>query len=348
MSKYRDRGYDYLTSSGDEFEFDLNNDGSWGYENEDGTGSYYGADGSWGYKYSDGSASYYGADGSWGYKNSDGSVTYYEAHDSCINTDTDENVQYYYSDIQNDDGDEEDEEDDDNDNLSPAGTAAAAAIGVGLATYAIINNHKAVKRKEEEDRIAKENAITAEKKQLKKAKRKARFKRMNSRIFHNKMIDINISSDECKGRNYMRLSDIFKNNGFTNIKIDVIEDLEYDKLIEENLVTDVLVDGKNDFASTDKVKYNTEIILTVHNLRKVYPPLTYKQGKKLLADDVVELFENAGFVDIRRNPIKDLKLGILKKDGKIDSIKVAGKEKYKIETMYRINTPIEITYHTFK
>jgi hypothetical protein len=310
MSKYRDRGYDYLTSSGDEFEFDLNNDGSWGYENEDGTGSYYGADGSWGYKYSDGSASYYGADGSWGYKNSDGSVTYYEAHDSCINTDTDENVQYYYSDIQNDedDGDEEDEE----------------------------------------DRIEKENAIIAEKKQLKKAKRKARLKRMNSRIFHNKMIDINISSDECKGRNYMRLSDIFKNNGFTNIKIDVIEDLEYDKLIEENLVTDVLVDGKNDFASTDKVKYNTEIILTVHNLRKVYPPLTYKQGKKLLADDVVELFENAGFVDIRRNPIKDLKLGILKKDGKIDSIKVAGKEKYKIETMYRINTPIEITYHTFK
>jgi hypothetical protein len=338
MSKYSDRGYDYLTSSGDEFEFDLYNDGSWGYENEDGTGSYYGADGSWGYKNSDGSASYYGADGSWGYKNSDGSV------------------QYYNSDIQNDEENDDEEYDNDNEvgqysdggNLSPVGAAVAATIGVGLATYAIVNNHKDIKRKEEEDRIAKEKAIIAEKKQLKKAKRKARLKRMNSRIFHNKMIDINISSDECKGRNYMRLSDIFKNNGFTNIKINVIEDLEYDKLIEENLVTDVLLDGKNDFASTDKAKYNTEIILTVHNLRKVYPPLTYKQGKKLLADDVVELFENAGFVVVRRNPIKDLKLGILKKDGKIDSIKVAGKENYKIETMYRINTPIEITYHTFK
>lgn len=52
-------------------------DGSWGYQNEDGSGSYYGADGSWGYKNADGSASYYGADGSWGYKNADGSGSYY-------------------------------------------------------------------------------------------------------------------------------------------------------------------------------------------------------------------------------------------------------------------------------
>lgn len=32
----KDRGWDYLNSSGDDFDFDQDNDGSWGYENEDG------------------------------------------------------------------------------------------------------------------------------------------------------------------------------------------------------------------------------------------------------------------------------------------------------------------------
>ena len=44
----KDRGWDYLNSSSDDFEFDEDNDGSWGYENDDGSGSFYGADGSWG------------------------------------------------------------------------------------------------------------------------------------------------------------------------------------------------------------------------------------------------------------------------------------------------------------
>ena len=60
MSEKKDRGWDYPNSTSDDFDYDPDGDGSLGYQNEDGSGSFYGADGSWGYKNSDGSASYYG------------------------------------------------------------------------------------------------------------------------------------------------------------------------------------------------------------------------------------------------------------------------------------------------
>lgn len=38
----KDRGWEYLNSSGDDFDYDKDNDGSWGYKNSDGSASYYG------------------------------------------------------------------------------------------------------------------------------------------------------------------------------------------------------------------------------------------------------------------------------------------------------------------
>ena len=58
----KDRGWDYLNSEPGEFDFDANNDGSYGNEFSDGSSSYYGADGSWGYTNSDGYSSYYEGD----------------------------------------------------------------------------------------------------------------------------------------------------------------------------------------------------------------------------------------------------------------------------------------------
>ncbi len=56
MREKKDRGWDYLNSSSDDdYDYAPDNDGSWGYQNEDGSGSFYGADGSWVYRNSDGS-----------------------------------------------------------------------------------------------------------------------------------------------------------------------------------------------------------------------------------------------------------------------------------------------------
>lgn len=60
------------------------------------------------------------------------------------------------------------------------------------------------------------------------------------------------------------------------------------------------------------------------------------------------MFEDAGFVNVIGNEIRDLTFGWLKKDGKIDSITLDGERKFKSDKIYRIDVPIVVTFHTFK
>lgn len=106
--KYGERPrMDYLNSSGNDFDYDKDNDGSWGYENDDGSGSFYGNDGSWGYTNSDGSGSYYGSDGESEY----------------FDSDNDEDEGYSGSDS--------------------GGSMLGALVGLGVAAFAVSNLAKA-------------------------------------------------------------------------------------------------------------------------------------------------------------------------------------------------------------
>lgn len=364
----KDRGWDYLNSSSDDFEFDEDNDGSWGYENDDGSGSFYGADGSWGYKNSDGSASYYGADGSWGYKNADGSSSYYGNDGSWGYKNSDGSGSFYGSNNESTYYDS-DEEDDDysyssgDQDISGGAAAVGALLGLGLAAFAAGRSRSGrdedddeeefdeeyILRQQELERLRREEAERQAKiEQEKKDKRKAKFKRLWSAIVHKKMIDVNISSSECIGQNYLKVISLFEKSGFSKIQTNILEDLEYHDIERENFVTDVTIDGNSYFEITSQAKYDSQVIITFHKLKRAALPLSYKEAKKTLGWEVVAAFVNAGFVDVRENVIKDLTFGWLKKDGAVESVSVAGDTRYRMDGSYRIDTPIVITYHTFK
>ena len=368
----KDRGWDYLNSSGDEFDYDKENDGSWGYENDDGSGSFYGADGSWGYKNSDGSASYYGADGSWGYNNADGSSSYYGNDGSWGYKNSDGSGSYYGSDNESEyfDSDNDDDSDYSSGDGDVGGGAAVvgALLGLGLAAFAAgkskrnqsdydydsddddeYYDEEYIRRQQElEEKRREEAARQAELEQAKKDKRKARFKRIWSAIAHKKMIKVNITSSECIGQNYLKVISLFEKSGFSKIQTKIIEDLEYYEINSENYVTDVAIDGNNYFDMSTQVKYDSNVVITLHKLKRVNLPISYKDAKKLPGNDVVAAFENAGFVDVRENVIRDLTFGWLKKDGAVDSVTVAGESKYRMDNSYRVDTPIVVTYHTLK
>ena len=65
------------------------------------------------------------------------------------------------------------------------------------------------------------------------------------------MIDINVSAEECVGVNYIRVIALFEKNGFTKIRTNIIEDLEYSERDSENMVTEVLINGSNYFESSN-------------------------------------------------------------------------------------------------
>lgn len=184
--------------------------------------------------------------------------------------------------------------------------------------------------------------------QTKRTKRNTFFKRLWSAIAHNKMIDVNVSSNECIGQNYSKVISLFEKSGFTKIRTNVIEDLKYIEINKENIVSEVTIGGNNSFNIKSRAKYDADIIITYHKLCKAFPPLSFKEAKKRHGKDVIALFKNAGFVNVTGNEIRDLTFGWIKKDGKVDFVTLAGGRKFKTNNMYRIDTPVVVAFHTFK
>lgn len=76
------------------------------------------------------------------------------------------------------------------------------------------------------------------------------------------------------------------------------------------------------------------------------PASSWEQtGKNYL--DIVQVFEDAGFTNIKTEAIDDLVFGWLTKDGEIESISINGESSYSKGDWYPATSEIIITYHTF-
>ena len=414
MSK--DRGWDYLNSSGEDFDYDKDNDGSWGYENDDGSGSFYGADGSWGYKNSDGSASYYGADGSWGYKNADGSGSYYGNDGSWGYTNQDGSGTYY---DENGDAEYSSSDDDDNetDYSSSSGDSGDSVfgtlLGLGLAAYGISKLAKSASRntaykdddEDEEDddedddddvidsdyadreqirRFASytnpasedADAIQAQANLEKTVEQMRQFKqgkkdRIIKKIKHffitilvimflcvaayggfkywefTKRIETGVSSTELIALDYEEAEKVLSENGFTNIDLIPVSDLELKDKSKENTVISVSIADDTEFDDNDKYPYDKPVKITYHTLKSVTVPISSKKAKKMNYLELEQLFRDAGFEYITEQTQEDLITGWITKDGSVESVSINGETSFSEDASYRVDAEIIITYHTF-
>ena len=64
-------------------------------------------------------------------------------------------------------------------------------------------------------------------------------------------------------------------------------------------------------------------------------------------EDVVTIFEEKGFTNIKTEPIDDLIFGWLTKDGEVEEVSVGGKVDYSPDKWVPANTEVVIRYHTF-
>ena len=396
----KDRGWEYLNSSGDDFDYDKDNDGSQGYENEDGSGSYTGADGSWGYKNSDGSASYTGADGSWGYKNADGSGSYtgedgswgyWNSDGSGSYTAADGSSEYYDSD--------DDDSDSDYSSSSGGGSLLGALFGIGLAAYAISKAGKSSsndydenyedndddevyyetpptrvrestwfdqKRAERERKLAEKERIRQEKIEKRRQKRKAFYKKHWKGIFlffvllgltgfgaykyqeFQKGIEVGFSDDDIIGLNYEDAISTIKESGFTNVYAHAEYDLGIEDIKKEYIVTDVSIRGDSSFEDEDKYPYDARVELIYHVVKSIPVPVSAKDGRKMLCDELVSTLEEAGFVNITTEADRDLITGWITKEGSVEEISIGGDTKFSQNASFRPDVEIVITYHAFK
>ena len=76
-------------------------------------------------------------------------------------------------------------------------------------------------------------------------------------------------------------------------------------------------------------------------------PFSQTIAKKKDYQEVVSKIEEAGFTNVKTEPIYDLITGFLKKDGSVEEIRVDGSADYSPDKKYPKNVAIIVAYHTF-
>lgn len=163
-----------------------------------------------------------------------------------------------------------------------------------------------------------------------------------------KLIPIGYNSEELIGKNYETVSDKLAKAGFTNIRVESVEDLDILELEKENTVHQVLILGKGAFRKEARYPYDIPIIVKYHQVKKVCSPLSAKEAKGTDYEDVVYKFEQAGFINVRSEIIYDIITGWLNDVGAVEYVTIDGNRKFDTATKYRPDVEVVITYHDLK
>jgi len=198
------------------------------------------------------------------------------------------------------------------------------------------------KHKQEELRRRKE----LERQQKQEQKREQR-KRLWRTITGRKQM-IGLSSEQCQHMRYEDVVSFLKNQEFYNISISGSEDLLPESLSLEGMTGQISINGTTVFDGSAQFPFNAKIHIVYHMLKTAVPPLTSRNAKRMDIEDVVWEFSNAGFRNIRREAIADLKKGWLIKEDSVEKIAIDGKTDYKKKERFRLDANIVIRYHIFK
>ena len=318
MADKKDRGMEFLGSNIEDFDFDPDDDGSWGTRFSDGSGSYHGADGSWGNLNSDGSGSFYGADGSWKSRWAD-EVEFSYGRDS-------EDTSYDSSDYDIDDDEGSYSSDYSYHSYSGFG-------GGGLDLYFLDGHWKGI-------------IITV---LIILVCACCYFKYSD---YKNK-IEVGVSSEELIGLDCKTVKNRLSDAGFTNIHEKAIKDLSIEDIDKEGIVTQVSIRGKVDiekisFSKSDRFPYDAYIKIIFHELETIEVPMESKEMKKLNYIEAQQNFTDAGFINVKTVAEHDLVTGWITKDGSIESISVDGNTSFESYNHFRPDVEVVIKYHTYK
>ena len=163
-----------------------------------------------------------------------------------------------------------------------------------------------------------------------------------------KRIEVGFSKDEIIGLNYEDAISTIKESGFTNVYAHAEYDLGIEDIKKEYIVTDVSIRGDSSFEDEDKYPYDARVELIYHVVKSIPVPVSAKDGRKMLCDELVSTLEEAGFVNITTEADRDLITGWITKEGSVEEISIGGDTKFSQNASFRPDVEIVITYHAFK
>lgn len=183
-------------------------------------------------------------------------------------------------------------------------------------------------------------------------------------------VSMPMSAKDMKGRNYEDVVTKLELAGYTNVYSEPLNDLIIGILNKDGTVDEVSANGKKDFRKDQRFDADTYIIVRYHSYIGSEDSLTEENSgkepvladtsdgmtglpicsddiKHMSVDKVVDMLTEAGFVNIKNDPMRDLVFGIMYSDGEISEVSIGGDTEYQKGDRYYPDVKIVIRYHSY-
>ncbi|WP_036978685.1 hypothetical protein [Pseudobutyrivibrio sp. MD2005] len=168
------------------------------------------------------------------------------------------------------------------------------------------------------------------------------------RTLTGKKQNVGISSNRCCKMRCDEVIDYLRKQEFYNFNTRAVEDLVSSTSVKEGMVKSISFNGTDMFDEETKFPYNAQIDIVYHTLKRIKPPITSKSAKRRDIDDVMWEFTSAGFENVEKLAIPDLKKGWIVKEDSVEAITINGRTDFKKSDKICVNANVVISYHVFK
>ncbi len=179
-----------------------------------------------------------------------------------------------------------------------------------------------------------------------------------------------MSAQEMENLNYEDVVTKLHIAGFTNVCSEPMNDLLIGLFNKDGEVEDVSVNGEKGFKKDQRFDINTYIIVRYHSFpgskeasesvkpdeEQVYAdtsdgmteiPICSDDIKELTVEKVEDILTQAGFINIKKEPLGDLVIGLFHSEGEIKEVTIGGDLKYSKGDRFYPDVKIVIRYHSY-
>ena len=103
------------------------------------------------------------------------------------------------------------------------------------------------------------------------------------------------SAQDYYGMDYETVVSKLEDDGFTNIIVEMVEDLSSSSDLNDGEVGEVSIDGDTDFKKKTEFAKDASIIITYHTIKKIAIPLSSNDIQNYDYNAIAQMFANDGF-----------------------------------------------------
>ena len=111
---------------------------------------------------------------------------------------------------------------------------------------------------------------------------------------------------DCVGKDKDTVKKDFEEAGFTNVKVEALEDLELADIEKSGLVASVSISGDGDFAKNSTYRGFSKVVIRYHSFKSVPMSFSSEEAKAMDGDAIIKAMEKVGFFNIVTEEVFDL------------------------------------------